>query len=346
MRILLVLLLACGSCAAQMSEGYWDEIVGKKVVNPQGVTLGHVADSVLDIEHGRYVGMLVTYGGFLGIGQQHKIVPPGAFKDTGVRRTLSLDMDKATFRNAPTFVMSAKVGPPLVADVARVYNYFGQPAYFTSTVESTPSSRQTREQVGYTERGSKILNMPVDNLQGRPLGNVIGLRGLDRKSGRLNGVVIRTDALNSDDKIVEPQALRYNLHHNRLRLNNHEQAFHNAPDFYFAGGTTIFEQSPVRPGNPRLPVVQGTSERDKRITQEIINGVLQDGSLTHYARNIQIGTVKGKTTVRGRVETPRDLQRIVAVATKAAGPGNVTVLLDPKVMSAWEKGIDTSRDFR
>lgn len=93
-------------------------------------------------------------------------------------------------------------------------------------------------------------------------------------------------------------------------------------------------------------MVQGTSQQDRRITQGIINGIRRDSTLTHYARNIQVGTVQGKTTVRGRVETPRDLEPLVALAVGSAGPGNVTLLLDPQVMSTWEKGIDTATDLR
>ena len=336
-------------CFGQAREGRWDGIVGKKVLNHQGATLGYVQDSVIDLEHGRYVGMLVVYGGFLGIGQQAKVVPPGALSDRGVPRTLFLDMDEATFRNAPTFKMSPKVGPPLVADVAKVYEYFGQQPYFTTRVESSPTAGHKHEHPSYIQRGTKITYLPVENLQGRALGTVIGFRDLNRKSGRLGGVIIRPTGFGYEaggDKIVEPQILHYNLKRNRLRIDTYDQAFSDSPRFTFAGGNAVFEDHPSRPGQRRMPVVQGTSERDKQVTTQIRNGVLQDGSLTHYARNIQIGTVNGKTIVRGRVETERDRQRIVALAVKAAGPGNVTDLLHAQVMSARENASDTPADPR
>lgn len=321
------------------STGHWNEVVGKKVVNRQGVLLGYVSDSVIDLEHGRYVGALVNSGGFLGLFARSQVVPPAALVDEGVPGVLYLDMDKARFRNAPTFKMSQKVGPPQSARVAQVYRYYGEQPYFAT--QSQAGSKLPM--LGYVKRGSSILLMPVDNLQGKNLGFVYGFRDLNRTTGLLGGVIIMPDSfsLSTGKKIVPPQALRYNLKHTRLRLNDHDLPFADAPDFAFAGGGRVVEDKPVLPSLPPPPLVQGNSRRDKAITLQISQAILADGELSHYAKTIEIGTVQGKTTLRGRVQTAGGHAKVLGYAEKAAGRGNVIDLLEVRPMTARERAIDT-----
>ncbi len=337
--------LACGliaTPASAQSTGKWNEVVGKKIINRQGVTLGYVSDSAVDLENGRYVGMLVTFGGFLGIGQRTIVVPPGAVVDEGTPGCLTLDMDEARFRQAPTFRMSQTVGPPYADQVKKVYNYFGQSPYFTTDIQSTPRAGEKLAQLGYIQQGSNILRMPVENLQGVALGNVMGLRDLNRTTGLLGGVVIMPSAFDvaGDKKIVQPSDLRYNSRHDRLRLNDHQQTFANAPDFTFTGGGHYSHDDPSRPGSPEAPLVQGNSANDKRITTQINNAIQGDSTISHYAKIVEVATVKGQTTLRGRVQSVHGRDAIVGYAVAAAGKGHVTAILEIRPMSGAEQAID------
>lgn len=327
---LVVLILCALSPISHAAEGRWDDIVGKRVVNHQGVTLGRIQDSVIDLEHGRYVGMLVSYGGILGIGKQTKIVPPNALTDDGSGRTLQLNMDRERFRNAPTFPMSRKLGPPPIEKVAAVYDYFGERQYFSNLIKSSARTGKEREQIGFTQPGSQILRMPVETLQGKFLGYIVGLRDLNRKTGRLGAVIIRDFGYyGGQHKAIRPQALRYNLQKNRLRLNDKAQPFEESSDFTIGVGGHYTEQRPFkRPDDPRLALVQGNSRQDRKITSEIMRGLERDSSLSHYAKRIQVGTVDGQTILRGRVQTAEEKAKIEAIAIRAAGNGRVTNLLD------------------
>ncbi len=327
-RNVLVLAAIFGASPVIAADGVWDEIIGKRVDNFHGETLGRVTDSIVDIEHGRYVGMRVSYGGFLGIGEQSKIVPPAALTDNGNGRTLQLNMERERFRKAPTFAMSRKLGPPNVQDVAAVYEYFGQRPYFTQAMESSPSAGREREQIGFVQRGSSVLFTRVETLQGEYLGDVVGLRALNRVTGRLGGVVIALPGYRSGQKVVEPESLRYDLQKNCLRLNDKQQPFVGRSAFVMSPGGAFSEQAPYgRAGNPRLALVQGNSAKDKRITSEIIMGIERTAWLGHDAKRIQVGTVHGKTILRGRVDTAEGKAKIAELAEQAAGAGHVTNLL-------------------
>jgi len=226
------------SSPAQRHTGQWDEVVGKDIRNNQGVLLGYVKDTAVDLEHGRYVGMLVSFGGFAGFGEKTVIIPPGALRDDGTPRTLFLDMDEQTFRNAPTFELSKEVGPPQTAQVAEVFRYFGQVPFFATQGGKATLNGQALEPLGYIRKGSTILFLPVENLQGVSLGYVAGLRDLNRVTGKLKGVVIRPygNVASEKMKVVPLQALRYNHKHNKLLLNDHLQEFKDSPSFNVFSG--------------------------------------------------------------------------------------------------------------
>ena len=340
--LVLLMCVAVEKSPAQATSGQWDEIVGKEIRNNQGVLLGRVRDSAVDLEHGRFVGMVVTYGGFIGIGEKSVIIPPDALRDDGTPRTLFLNMDEKTFRQAPTFKLSEDVGPPLSAKVAEVYRYFGQTPFFA--VQGAPSTMdaQSLHTLGFVQKGSKILFLPVENQQGVRLGYVAGLRDLNRVTGRLKGVVIRPYGNVSPEnmKVVQPQTLRYNRNHKELRLNDHFQEFKDSPAFDMSTSGRFEEENPERPGLPLLPPVQGESAKDKAITMKIVKRVMADDQLSNYGKTIEIKTLHGKTILRGRVERATARDRLVAYAAEAAGAGNVTVELEVRPMSISENAID------
>ncbi|MFZ4776858.1 MAG: PRC-barrel domain-containing protein [Terrimicrobiaceae bacterium] len=339
---LLAFCLAVQSSPAQVRTGQWDEVVGKEIKNNQGVRLGTLKDSVVDLEHGRYVGVIVSTGGFLGIGEKTIIVPPGALRDDGTPRTLFLDMDEKTFRNAPTIELNKESARPPSQKVAEIYRYFGQAPTFATYQGPGTLVGQALEPLGYLRRGSKILFMPVENLQGVPLGYVSGLRDLNRVTGRLKGVVIQPNGeyVRERMKVVEPQDLRYNLKNNRLRLNDHAQEFKDSPSFNMSRGGRFEEEDPSRPGTPVAPLVHGESARSKEITLRITKQIAADPDLSSYGKNIDIGTINGKTTLRGRVVNAAARDRIVSYAVKVAGSGNVIDQIVIDDISAAEKAID------
>jgi len=317
-------------CLADAPGNRWDEIVGKRVYNRKGERLGHVSGAAVDIENGRYVGMLVSFGGVLSIGQTTKALPPNVLVDDGKPETLYLDMDKEKFQNAPTFEMSDKVGPPDPKTVAEVYRFYGKTPYFENGKES----------LGYIKLSSDLFRMPVENLQGVGLGYVLGLRNLNRMTGRIQGVLIQPYDTTKPVKEVRPQSLRYNLKHDGFELNDHEQLFVNAPRFNVLASGNIREDAPDRPGAPKAPLVHGAGAKDKETTLRIDELIGADKRLSHYGRNVEVATLNGKTTIRGRATTQENKNRILSYAASVAGAGNVIDRIEVKPMTEAEKQID------
>ena len=75
---------------------------------------------------------------------------------------------------------------------------------------------------------------------------------------------------------------------------------------------------------------QGSSEGDRKITQQVRQLVMKDGSLSFTAKNVKIITVNGKVTLRGPVNTDQERAAIEAAAKKIAGEGKVDNQLEVK----------------
>src|SRR5215510_14051938 len=152
---LLSLVWAVGAFAAD-KEVPWNLIkgstfIGGNVENPQGQNLGDVKDVVIDRASGRIVYAVVSFGGFLGMGEKLFAVPWGAFSQPRPDKdTFVLAMDKERLKNAPGF--DAHNWPQMASRewVTNLYTYYNVPPYWaasagaaTATVKSVDPNQRT-----------------------------------------------------------------------------------------------------------------------------------------------------------------------------------------------------------
>jgi sporulation protein YlmC with PRC-barrel domain len=106
------------------------KLIGMKFENPQGDALGKIEDLVIDPGEGRIAAVVVSFGGFLGLGEKLVAIPISAFTYDEVKRRFLLNIDKETLRNAPSF--GTDDWPELIDRVwaADVFSYYGYPPYW------------------------------------------------------------------------------------------------------------------------------------------------------------------------------------------------------------------------
>ncbi len=78
-------------------------VIGSKVVNPQNEDLGKIEDVVVDMEAGRIAYAVLSFGGFLGIGDKYFAIPWEAFRFNVTGKRAILNVDKKLLENAPGF---------------------------------------------------------------------------------------------------------------------------------------------------------------------------------------------------------------------------------------------------
>ena len=79
------------------------DIIGMTVKNYQNEKLGKVEDLAVDVESGRIVQVIISTGGFVGVGDRLTAVPPGALHHDVANKVLHLDANKEKLKSAPEF---------------------------------------------------------------------------------------------------------------------------------------------------------------------------------------------------------------------------------------------------
>jgi len=101
------------------------KLIGDPVVNPKGEDLGKIEDFVIDPKSGRIDYAVLSFGGFLGMGDKLFAVPLEAMNLSREEKRFILDVDKERLKHAPGF---DKDNWPDTSDRAfgtKVYAYYG-----------------------------------------------------------------------------------------------------------------------------------------------------------------------------------------------------------------------------
>ncbi|WP_332847694.1 PRC-barrel domain-containing protein [Massilia sp. S19_KUP03_FR1] len=80
-----------------------DTLIGDSVVNGNEEDLGDIKEIMLDMHTGQVAYAVLSFGGFLGIGEKLFAVPWGALHLDTVNERFVLNVDKARLKNAPGF---------------------------------------------------------------------------------------------------------------------------------------------------------------------------------------------------------------------------------------------------
>ena len=140
--------------------------IGADVENPKGEALGDIKDVVIDRTTGRIAYAVVSFGGFMGLGDKLFAVPWGAFSQAAHdKETFLLAVDKDRIQNAPGFDQNN--WPQMVSRewVSGLYTYYNVPPYWTATTDA-PLSAATVKSV---DAAQKTITLQVNEQMLRTL---------------------------------------------------------------------------------------------------------------------------------------------------------------------------------
>jgi len=107
------------------------KIIGEAVINRQNENLGKIHELVFDARTGRVAYAVLSFGGFLGMGNKLFALPWGSLQFAATENKLILNVDKEKLKSAPGFDPAAKW--PDFADRtwgSTIHTYYGQPPYW------------------------------------------------------------------------------------------------------------------------------------------------------------------------------------------------------------------------
>jgi sporulation protein YlmC with PRC-barrel domain len=128
-------------------------LAGDRVRNTAGEDLGKVEEIMIDLSSGRVAYVVLSFGGFLGIGDKLFAMPWDALRVDEGEHQFILDVDKQTLENAPGF---DKDNWPDMADPAfgaSIHQHYGRTPYWehdvTDAGDYVGDERQTNRSIEY-----------------------------------------------------------------------------------------------------------------------------------------------------------------------------------------------------
>jgi sporulation protein YlmC with PRC-barrel domain len=118
------------------------DVVGMTVNNYQEGKLGKVSDLAVDVESGRIVQVIISTGGFLGMGNTLTAVPPCALHQDAALKALQLDISKEKFKAAPKFYTTKWDEATQSNRVSEAYGYYGEHPYFVASQNGYSTTHQ------------------------------------------------------------------------------------------------------------------------------------------------------------------------------------------------------------
>jgi sporulation protein YlmC with PRC-barrel domain len=205
-------------------------IKGDKVVNIDGEDLGKIEELMIDVSHGRIAYAVLSFGGFLGIGNKLFAIPWRALSLRPHEHAFSLGIEKEVLEKAEGF---DKDNWPLTREgLYRSYTYYGyQPYWQTTVVEKTEMSAEP-EYPNFLSAGT-IKGDKVVNTAGEDLGKIEELM-IDLQDGRIAYAVLSFGGfLGIGNKLfaIPWSALSLRPHENAFTLDIQKEVLEKAEGF-------------------------------------------------------------------------------------------------------------------
>lgn len=105
-------------------------LAGDRVVNPRQEDLGKIEDLMIDLESGRIAYAVLSFGGFLGMGEKLFAIPWSALKVDKIEKRFVLNVSKELLDRAPGFPKDHWPNMSDPAWGAEIYSYYGYKPYW------------------------------------------------------------------------------------------------------------------------------------------------------------------------------------------------------------------------
>ena len=132
-------------------------LIGDKVVNAAGESLGEIEAIMLDVTSGRIAYAVLSFGGFLGMGSKLFAIPWNALTLDAKEQRFVFNVTKEKLENAEGF---DKDHWPSMADMTwavRVHEYYDVVPYWEEPLRGTADARTTR---------GSLREQPIESLGG------------------------------------------------------------------------------------------------------------------------------------------------------------------------------------
>lgn len=160
------------------------ELLGKNVRNQKGEDLGKVEDVLVNVNSGRVQYTVLSFGGFMGMGDKLFAIPLSAFDRSQQRDHLVLNVSEERLKNAEGF------------DKNNWPNYRNDQGFMARTRNSfggDSGQDETAQSQRHMMRLSEMIGQDVNDRNGKEVGEIEDVV-VDMGRGRISYVVLDFDA--------------------------------------------------------------------------------------------------------------------------------------------------------
>jgi sporulation protein YlmC with PRC-barrel domain len=168
------------------------KLLDANVRNAKGEKIGEIEDLVIDRDEGVVAYGVLSFGGFLGIGEKYFAIPFQSIKRSDDDKFVVLDVSKDQLEHAPNFTGDAwpdfdrKYG-------TTVHDYYKAKPYWNTTADASRIDKDALDKDKLRARGmvraSKMIGMNIQDPSDKKLGDVDDVV-VDDTSGRVAYVVL------------------------------------------------------------------------------------------------------------------------------------------------------------
>ena len=115
-------------------------IKGERIVNAAGDNLGKIEELMIDLQDGRVAYAVLSFGGFLGMGDKLFAIPWQAFSLRPYARAFLFDIPRDVLEKAEGF--DKDNWPITREELSRTYTYYGYQLYWQAEVLKRFARRQ------------------------------------------------------------------------------------------------------------------------------------------------------------------------------------------------------------
>lgn len=118
---------------------------GTGIINNKGENLGELKDLMIDLLSGNIAYAVVSFGGFLGMGNKLFAMPWEAFVVDEKKEKLVANLDKEVLENAPGFDENNWPKKPTRDFISQVHSHYGYKPYWDRDRDYFTKGRQSNE---------------------------------------------------------------------------------------------------------------------------------------------------------------------------------------------------------
>lgn len=195
-----------------------DDLIGKKVVSATSEDLGKLEDIVVDANSGRILYGVLSFGGFMGVGDKLFAIPWRSLSLGADAKAFTLNVEKERLKGAPGF---DKKQWPNFADekwATTTYEYYNQIPYWRS--DAKPETDRSR--VSYRDRWNyrPVLWQKASDLTGKDIHNT-----KNEDIGRISDLIIDPDHGRALYGVLSYRARLFAIPWNALTLSSDGKKF-------------------------------------------------------------------------------------------------------------------------